>query len=216
MITLEKTFDLDQNGLVLLNKHNAEISVDSINYDTKDRRFYNDNAKSLSEYTAEELSTIIMYISTVNHTRSPKESAVALAEYIYQNKADFIKKLQNGDISLVDELLNVKTPRREKSLVSKICSYLCQYEFNEFHFVIIDSIVCEVLPYYLKCYGVDERSLKKSKTKKIANCSYSEVYSMLSALRNELPEKLSLYEIDQILWYFYSQNNVKREIVKKL
>lgn len=215
MTTLEKTFEFDQNGFVLLNKHNAKIAIDSINYDTKDRKYYKDNGKSLLDYTVDELSTIIMYIATVNHTRSPKESVDALAKYIYQNKEDFVKKLESGDISLIADLSAVKTKRHEKSLISKICAYLCEYEFNEFHFVIIDSIVCDVLPYYLSYYNIDINSFKK-KGKKVENCLYSEVYSMLSALSNALPEKLSLYEIDQTLWYFYSQDRVKREIVKNM
>ncbi len=215
MVILEKTFDFDENGLLLLNKHNAKIAIDSINYDTKDRNYYKDNGKSLSEYSLEELSTIIGYISTVNHTRSPKESVDALAEYIYQNKESFIKKLESGDISLIDDLSAVKARRHEKSLISKICAYLCEYEFNEFHFVIIDSIVCDVLPYYLGYYNIDINSFEK-KNKKVENCSYSEVYGMLSALKEVLPEKLSLYEIDQTLWYFYSQDKVKREIAKNM
>lgn len=215
MTALEKTFDFDENGLVLLNKKNAQIAIDSINYDTKDRKYYKDNGKSLLEYTVEELSTLIMYISTVNHTRSPKESVEALAEYIYQNKESFLKKLESGDISLIADLSAVKTRRHEKSLISKICAYLCEYEFGEFYFVIIDSIVCDVLPYYLSYYNIDINSFRK-KGKKLENCLYSEVYNMLSALKDALPEKLSLYEIDQTLWYFYSQDKVKREIAKNM
>ncbi len=215
MAILEKTFDFDENGLVLLNKHNAKIATSSINYNTKDRNYYKDNGKSLLEYTVEELSTIIGYISTVNHTRSPKESVDALAEYIYQNKESFIKKLESGDISLIADLSAVKAKRREKSLISKICAYLCEYEFGRFDFVIIDSIVCDVLPYYLGCYNININSFKK-KGKKVEKCLYSEIYNMLLALKDALPEKLSLYEIDQTLWYFYSQDKVKREIAKNM
>lgn len=114
------------------------------------------------------------------------------------------------DITLIDDLLNVKTERKEKSLVSKICAYLCEYEFNEFHFIIIDSIICKVLPYYLNKYNVDV-----SIPKNLEKSSYKEIYHLLSSLNNSLPESLSLYEIDQTLWYFFSNNSDKLTIAEK-
>lgn len=206
----EKNFALDELGFVLLNKNNAEIALNNINYKTKDRIYYEKTGKSIADYTVDELSTIIRFISTVNHTRTPRETFQIFAEYIYQNMESFYRKLKDGDITLIDDLLNVKTKRKEKSLVSKICAYLCEYEFNEFHFIIIDSIICKVLPYYLNKYNVDA-----SIPKNLEKSSYKEIYYLLSSLKNSLPENLSLYEIDQTLWYFFSNNNNKLTIAEK-
>lgn len=210
-MSCEKNFTLDESGFVLLNKDNAAIALKNINYKTKDRIYYEKTGKSIADYTVDELATIIHFISTVNHTRTPMETFQILAEYIYQNMKSFYHKLKSGDITLINDLLNVKTKRKEKSLISKICAYICEYEFNEFPFIIIDSIICKVLPYYLNKYAVDV-----SIPKNLEKFSYEEIYNLLLALKNSLPENLSLYEIDQLLWYFFSSNDSKLSEIENI
>ena len=78
-----------------------------------------------------------------------------MADWVFKNLTQFLKRLENGDATLVDELAAIKgLSRKEKSLSSKICSYLCELEFKQSKFAVNDTVVRRILPYYFKYYGI--------------------------------------------------------------
>lgn len=218
----ESAFQLDENYMIELTWQNAEKARRCIQQDTRyktsaDREYYASKGKRLSAYTPSEWETVIGLISTANSTRSPKASIRALAEYTYHNRDAFLQKLANGDISVVDDLTKANTPRREDSLISKICAYLCEYDFHEFHFVINDNVVRRILPYYLCYYKVDESLWKKhGRIKKLDNAPYSDIHAMIKGIQQSLSETLSLRDIDHILWYCYKNDAVRVAIANAL
>lgn len=217
---IEKDFELDENYMIKLTKENAQKVRVCIRSDARYKKssyeeYYNFLGKSLERYSLDELEKIIGYIATSNSTRSPKESICAFSQYIYLNLNTFLKKLNDGDISVIEDLKRVKTPRHEDSLISKICRYLCQLEFEEYNFVINDNVVRSILPYYLDFYGVD-KSLwtKKGKIIKFDKLSYSQLHNLIEEVRKQAAENLTLRDVDDILWYCYKNDNVRTSIAQ--
>lgn len=216
----EQDFELDNNYMIKLTKENAKKARTCIRNDARYKKssyeeYYEALGKKLTDYSLDELEKIIGYIATANSTRSPKESICALAKYIYANRNTFLKKLECGDISIIEELENVKTPRHEKSLISKICRYLCELEFEKINFIINDNVVRSILPYYLDFYDVD-KSLwtKKGEIIEFDNLPYSKLHNLIEEVRNSVFENLTLGNIDDILWYCYKNDNVRTSIAQ--
>ncbi len=218
----EQLFELDENYMIKLTKENAKKARDCIRSDARYKNssyeeYYKELGKGLTNYTSDELEKLIGYISTSNSTRSPKESICALSEYIYTNRNTFFKKLNHGDISVIEELKKVKTPRREDSLISKICRYLCELEFQKINFIINDNVVRGILPYYLDFYGVDKRLwTKKGKILKFDKLSYSQLHNLIEEVRKQSAENLSLRDVDDILWYCYKNDGVRTSIAQSI
>ena len=216
----EQLFGLDENYMIKLTKENAQKAHVCIRSDARYEKssyeeYYKKLGKRLADYTSDEVEKIIGYISTSNSTRSPKESICALSQYIYANLNTFLKKLNDGDITVIEELENVKTPRYEKSLISKICRYLCELEFGEIKFIINDNVVRGILPYYLDFYGVDKRLwTKKGKIIKFDKLSYSQLHNLIEEVRKQAAENLTLRDVDDILWYCYKNDNVRTSIAQ--
>ena len=94
-------------------------------------------------------------VARSNSTRSSNENISVMADWVFKNLTQFLKRLENGDATLVDELAAIKgLSRKEKSLSSKICSYLCELEFKQSKFAVNDTVVRRILPYYFKYYGI--------------------------------------------------------------
>ncbi|MBQ7302355.1 MAG: hypothetical protein IJW89_02090 [Clostridia bacterium] len=219
----EQAFALDENFMIALTKGNAEKAhacvVSNSRYSVSaDKKYYESIGKHLADYTLAEFERIIGLISTSNSTRSPKQSTDALARYIYDNRDGVLGKLEAGDIGLVEDLENcVGLPRKEKSLVSKICAYLCEYEFGKYSFIINDNVVRNVLPYYLAYYNVD-KSLwtKRGELKGFDQLSYGELHMLLKEIQDAVSDDLSLRDIDHILWYCYKTDAVRTSIAKEI
>ncbi len=216
----EQLFGLDENYMIKLTKENAQKVRVCIRSDARYKKssyeeYYNFLGKSLEKYSLDELEKIIGYIATSNSTRSPKESICAFSQYIYLNLNTFLKKLNDGDISVIEDLKRVKTPRHEDSLISKICRYLCELEFEKINFIINDNVVRSILPYYLDFYGVDKRLwTKKGKIIKFDKLSYSQLHNLIEEVRKQTTENLTLRDVDDILWYCYKNDNVRTSIAQ--
>lgn len=220
-----KVFELDENYMFKLNKANAQKAYECVCDDARykvspDKEYYEklkNQGKSLANYTLDEIYEIIRLIAASNSTRSPNKSVKALAEYIYQNLNSVKYKLESGDISLADDLATVKMPRHEYSLISKICAYLCEYEFQKFNFIINDNVVRGILPYYLDYYNVEENLWKQNgKLRKFEKLSYSDIHNMILKIKNSLSENLTLRDIDHILWYCYKDDKVRTAIANEI
>lgn len=206
-------FKLDENYMYELTKSNSVKAQKCINENSRYtktpsyQQYYDKQDKKLEEYTQKDFEKIIGLIATSNSTRTPKANIKILAKYISEKKDDFLKRLKSGEISLVDEITYLDGfTRREKSLASKVCCFLCELEYKKFNFSINDNVVRRILPYYLKYYDIPCES------KNLDNCSYKEISASIEKIMNKLPEKMTYSEIDRIIWYCYKDDPVRSEV----
>lgn len=206
-------FALDENYMFALTKNNSEKAQKCISENSRYTKtpsyqeYYDKQDKRLEEYTQKELEKIIGLIATSNSTRTPKANIKILANYILSKKDEFLKRLKSGDISLVDEITYLDGfSRREKSLASKVCGFLCELKYHKSNFAINDNVVRRILPYYLKYYDIP------CENKNLDNCSYKEISALIEKIMNKLPEKMTYSEIDRIIWYCYKDDPVRSEV----
>ena len=145
-------------------------------------------------------------VARSNSTRSSNENISVMADWVFKNLTQFLKRLENGDATLVDELAAIKgLSRKEKSLSSKICSCLCELEFKQSKFAVNETGVRRIFPYYFKYYGIS------AENKALEKYSYNEIMTLIDKIAEKLPEKMNYTEIDRIIWYCYRKDPVRSE-----
>ncbi len=205
-------FKLDENYMIALTPENAAKAFECIKgnklYEKSSyEEYYNELNKELRDYSREEIKNILWCIARSNSTRSSNENISIITDWIFKNLTRFLKRLENGDATLVDELATINgLSRKEKSLSSKICSYLCELEFKQSKFAVNDTVVRRILPYYFKYYGINTQN------KALEKYSYSEIMALIDKIAEKLPEKMNYTEIDRIIWYCYRNDPVRSEI----
>ena len=205
-------FKLDENYMIALTPENAAKAFECIKgnklYEKSSyEEYYNELNKELRDYSREEIKNILWCIARSNSTRSSNENISIITDWIFKNLTRFLKRLENGDATLVDELATINgLSRKEKSLSSKICSYLCELEFKQSKFAVNDTVVRRILPYYFKYYGINTQN------KALEKYSYSEIMEIIYKIAEKLPEKMNYTEIDRIIWYCYRNDPVRSEI----
>lgn len=209
-------FKLDENYMIALTPDNAAKALECIKGNKRYEKssyevYYNKLGKSLRDYSKEELKNILWCVARSNSTRSSNENISVIADWVFKNLTQFLKRLEKGDTTLVDELTTIKgLSRKEKSLSSKICSYLCELEFKQSKFAVNDTVVRRILPYYLNYYGISTQN------KALENYSYSEIIAFIDKIAENLSEKMNYTEIDQIIWYCYRNDPVRSQIAVAL
>lgn len=209
-------FKLDENYMIALTSDNAAKAFECIKRNKRYEKssyevYYNKLNKSLRDYSREELENILWCVARSNSTRSSNENISVMADWIFKNLTQFLKRLEKGDTTLVDELTTINgLSRKEKSLSSKICSYLCVLEFKQSKFAVNDTVVRRILPYYLNYYGISNQN------KALENYSYSEIIAFIDKIAVNLPQKMNYTEIDQIIWYCYRNDPVRSQIAVAL
>lgn len=208
----EADFELDENLMFKLTKKNAEKALKCIRNNHRYKapsyeEYYKSQGKSLDKYTLGEWENIIRCIARANSTRTSNENIKVMAKYIFGKKDAFLNLLKSGDHKLVDEITSVAGySRHEKSLASKVCHFLCELEYGKSDFPINDNIVRNMLPYYLNYFKIGCNG------NKLENSSYQQTTSLISKVKDKLPENLTYSEIDRIIWYCYRNDSVRREI----
>lgn len=209
-------FRLDENYMIALTPDNAAKALECIKGNKRYEKssyeeYYNKLNKKLRDYSKEELKNILWCVARSNSTRSSNENISVITDWIFKNLTQFLKRLEKGDTTLVDELTTIKgLSRKEKSLSSKICSYLCELEFKQSKFAVNDTVVRRILPYYLNYYGISNQN------KALENYSYSEIIAFIDKIAVNLPPKMNYTEIDQIIWYCYRNDPVRSQIAVAL
>lgn len=209
-------FKLDENYMIALTPENAAKAFECIKgnklYEKPSyEEYYNELNKKLRDYSREEIKNILWCVARSNSTRSSNKNISVMADWVFKNLTQFLKRLENGDATLVDELAAIKVlSRKEKSLSSKICSYLCELEFKQSKFAVNDTVVRRILPYYFKYYEVS------AENKALEKYSYSEIMALIDKIAEKLPEKMNYTEIDRIIWYCYRKDPVRSEIAVAL
>lgn len=209
-------FRLDENYMIALTPDNAAKALECIKGNKRYEKssyeeYYNKLNKKLRDYSKEELKNILWCVARSNSTRSSNENISVIADWVFKNLTQFLKRLEKGDRTLVDELTTINgLSRKEKSLSSKICSYLCELEFKQSKFAVNDTVVRRILPYYLNYYGISNQN------KALENYSYSEIIAFIDKIAVNLPRKMNYTEIDQIIWYCYRNDPVRSQIAVAL
>lgn len=209
-------FKLDENYMIALTPDNAAKALECIKGNKRYEKssyeeYYNKLNKKLRDYSKEELKNILWCVARSNSTRSSNENISVIADWVFKNLTQFLKRLEKGDTTLVDELTTINgLSRKEKSLSSKICSYLCELEFKQSKFAVNDTVVRRILPYYLNYYGISNQN------KALENYSYSEIIAFIDKIAVNLPPKMNYTEIDQIIWYCYRNDPVRSQIAVAL
>lgn len=214
---IKSNLSLDENYMYALTKENAKKSRNLIESDSKYgessyKKYYEYLDKKLEDYSKEEIKMILKEIASSNSTHTSNINIDILSDYIFNNKKNFLFKLESGNAELVDEISFIDGfIRREKSFASKVCSYLCELEFGKSNFAVNDSVVRTMLPYYLNYFGI-----AKVTSKKLGNCSYKDFIGYIDKIKNKLKENLSFEEIDNIIWYCYKDDSVRIAIATAL
>lgn len=205
-------FKLDENYMIALTPDNAAKALECIKGNKRYEKssyeeYYNKLNKKLRDYSKEELKNILWCVARSNSTRSSNENISVIADWVFKNLTQFLKRLEKGDTTLVDELTTINgLSRKEKSLSSKICSYLCELEFKQSKFAVNDTVVRRILPYYFKYYGIS------AENKALEKYSYSKIMALIDKMSEKLPEKMKYSEIDQIIWYCYKDDAVRSQL----
>lgn len=130
--------------------------------------------------------------------------------YMSNPQNNFFIRLEKGEISLPDELVDICTTGL-KSLSSKICKYLSEWMFpNKDSYYINDKFVRRTVLFYLDYYDlekkVNDKSIKSSR--QVDDLSYESLFYLLDELRKKASYThkdggLTKSELDHILWYCY-------------
>lgn len=205
-------FKLDENYMIALTPENAAKALKCIKGNKRYKKssyevYYNELGKKLRDYSKEELENILWCVARSNSTRSSNKNISVMADWVFKNLTQFLKRLEKGDATLVEELSTLKgLNRNEKSLSSKICAYLCALEFKQSKFAVNDTVIRRILPYYFKYYGIS------AENKALEKYSYSKIMALIDKMSEKLPEKMKYSEIDQIIWYCYKDDAVRSQI----
>lgn len=212
--------------------NNNMLGLSYINFKKIENEFNDDNDIKNSKYkdiqdvvydlnnnqTKENYLEIIRKIASVNHTRTPKDVCEEIAEWAVNNK--LIENMNaKPNIDLVDQCIKEigdKCNHYPRSLVSKVFRYLETWKGDTSYFTINDSIIRAVLPYYLTQWGVDYRhDINNSMT-------YSKYHNYCKELLEKInsktqdDQKLNLHQLDFLIWYYYSNDSIRLEIIKHI
>lgn len=214
-----RCLDFDDNFLPIINKRNADICNGLIDndkkYNSKDPQhiFYGikTSCPSLKNVPQSEWGKLIREIRNINHTRTSNKAVNAFARYLSMN-SKIIDDIINGRNNAVDDILTYlkgNTLPIPISLASKVCKWIYRWNKNgrKDAYAIYDSIVKSVIPYYAKHFGVTINHLKDLDD----YVKYDKIVKDISKI-----SKVSLHDLDRILWYFFKSNPIQREIAIKL
>lgn len=152
---------------------------------------------------------IIDLINTTNSTRVSKVNQKSFAKYVSINEDDILKKIEDGDVEVVNELAEKGAKEHLFSFASKFCTYISRYLFdkdknNDNKFMPYDKVLQSILPYYAWVYCGKKR---------IPDFKDKHQYGEYIGLVREIIEQskklygeegnLTLKQFDRLLWYKY-------------
>lgn len=221
-LATQNNIEMDSmNNLVKLTKSNSRIIENLIRNDYGYIPFANmiynqlcsENSGSFpnTTYAWTALVRIIDLDNSTQVWRFHRPVFHKIIDYIVDPSNNFIYRLSQGDVLLVDEIKKSMQSVDIKSLPSKICKYTSEYMNFGDNYFINDYYVRSMLPFYLDYYRVDwssicTRNCLATKTDREA-LPYQVLYSLLNVLLEKVneneQEKLTKNELDHIIWYCY-------------
>lgn len=214
-----RKLEVDENYLITISVKNSEEVEKLIKADPKyhfsesKENFLKLWEEKNHKLDLQDCYNVVKAIASENRTRTADKYSLIFAQYM--NSTDFFNRVIEGDIKLVDDMFKYVVDnkgRRDKSLASKICKYLNEWICNGNAYSINDHFVRDVLPYYLKKHGVDEKTWKGVNFESI---SYVSFVGYISALEEKVG-CLNKNLIDHILWYGYRSDPIRCAIAKTL
>ena len=149
-------------------------------------------------------------INSENSTRASNATIEELAKLLYENYEG--KSFSTSDIDIIIDALYVKCSSRiERSLVSKVVKYYELYINKNESLSVNDSVIRAILPYYLKYYKISEYC-ENSKYPTDEKMQYIDLHKMMNAISEKAG--ISIHKIDQIIWYCYKSDDVRRAVAK--
>ena len=227
--------DKNRDYVVLINKANSDLIEEAIQKDQGYIQF----AKRIYEYEkithnntfpredVDSLTALIRMIDIENSTqvwRYDREALKRMVNYVADKKNKFWKRLEKGEPELVDDLTKASkdqsddsdTTNGKKSLASKICKYLAEYDLEgkkKYAYYINDSFVRRVIIPYIHYYMPKKEFERVKKMKKPDSWSYAELFEELENLHNHIAEakNINRSQFDHIMWYCYKESGDKEE-----
>lgn len=208
-----KCLDFDDNFLPIINKRNADLCSILIDnekkYNSKAPQHIFDGIKtsfpSLKNVPKSEWKKLISEIRNVNHTRTSNGVVESFAECLSTDSKLIDSIIKGEETAVTDILGRLKGGCSPVSLVSKVCKWIYRWNKNgrEDAYAIYDSVVRRVIPYYAKHFRVTINHLKDLD-------DYVKYDNIVKGISKK--SKVSLHDLDHILWYFYKNNPIQREI----
>ncbi len=202
------------NNLLVLNSHNAVLIANAIKNDINYKyKFSNEIIKTisisnlvnykLSKLDKDNLLLLFVLIDLeyfTNIWNKAKKEMINLCDYDIEPSSKFFERLKQGDIKLVDDMAKSTNGDIRKSFASKVCRYLSSNVFNNDFYYAYDTIVRDVLPYYLHHFNVG--TLNEAK-KWYNELTYEQFHKEMDELKAKVCPNLTRLQMDYILWYSY-------------
>ncbi len=214
-------------NLVKLSNHNSQIIEDLISNDDKYKFLFSKRVfdsfcvNGCFARTRDAYCGTLIQIDEDNSTqvfKNHREDFYKILDYIMNDEPNFYERIRRGDISLVDDLMNVCSAKL-LSFCSKVCKFLNNWLFNRDDYYIFDYYVLNAIPFYLDYYRTispEEYSNQHIDTSRLNSREYQDFYDVLSklhALRDiEFNDQMSKHQLDHVIWYSYRSfkpNNTK-------
>lgn len=228
--------------LLLINKSNSNLIQRHLktnpDYNLRlDEIVFNHLSASptFSKNNRDTIITLLRMVDLINSTNlwrmkgQWRQALLNIADYIVTPSNDFWTKLSEGPKknALVDDLTTAALGKKginegveASSFASKVCRHF-DWLFNKSddRYYLNDSVVRQVLPYYLNYYGVKidiNKFRYKWKGQYYYHLDYSrgfrygDLYNCLEALKkaSDPSNALTKTEFDQLMWYCYRYENI--------
>lgn len=202
------------NNLLALNSHNANLIDNAIKHDInyeykfRDEIFKTISISNLVNYKLSKLdkdNLLFLFVLidleySTNIRSKAKEEMINLRNYAIEPSNKFFERLKQGDFKLVDDMAKSTNGDIRKSFASKVCRYLSLNVFNNDFYYAYDTIVKDVLPYYLHYFNVG--TLNEAK-KWYNELTYEQFHKEMEEMKAKACPNLTRLQMDHILWYSY-------------
>ena len=230
----QKNNDINCDYIVLLNKSNSKIIEEAIKKDSGYIQF----SKRIYEYekimnnnvfprdNKQSILALVRMIDIENSTqvwRYDRNALNRMVDFICNSVNNFWDKLESGDVELVDKLTEAskdpsnvkKRSNGKKSLASKICKYLAEFEYKKYHYYINDSFVRKVVIPYVHYYMSKKDYDEVMEMGAPDSWSYKQLFDVLDKLHKSIEcnlkssQKINRSCFDHIMWYCYKESGDK-------
>ena len=219
------TLDMDRNGMLSLTEKNVQLISSILRVDPR----YRDAARGAEGSVQQrfhaygltqeryELYEIVIAINRIPffYPDTRLASVFQVVDAI-SGIEDLEDRLRKGDSSLVEEIAKA-TPGYNIYFASKFCAYACAYALGEDNYIIYDTVMEDILPYYAY-YHLKENYMDGEKSVWPALIMQEDGYDycrgLIRGIIDDVAEKsgcaMTFLEFYNTLWYYYQGNGRER------
>lgn len=232
-------FDTDSNGFPVFTRKNiaflqALIENDSdyrISYDYDNEKFESSYAGLLEKYGVSKepiiMEGIVKSIDKFNATHLASEGpsgggrGIKLTVDAILQIEDLEDRLKNKDDNIVVEIAHAVKNQTGKnkvnfSFATKFCAYTSLGALKEDNYCIYDTVVQNILPYYIYIYLNDDGYYRTNRNGK--NCSIIEekyktstdyegyrklIDRLIDSIEEDINYRIRYKDFDNLLWYYF-------------